>query len=321
MRRFVVTAVAVGAAALVACSDGESSGATSSSTSVAASSTTAVVDDSVVTRYLAALDQGDLTAANALRCAEGRVPDGSLALFEAEVAAVKAAAGGRIEPQQVSIVEPITLGSLLGSRPDSQVAFSLATPDGPTSLLAVAVITQDGEPRLCGEMQEGSPGVQSAVSAATITPMAATIADLATALPAEIVTGAAQVDDAEVTDLSQVPGAIAGWTRAWSTADGGLRVTLFRTDSSDAAVRLGKQLLTGPGLDSAEHLADLSNGFQGVSAVSSPWTWAHPASIGSRVDTAVGVAGDVAVVVEVAGVRAGQGHDTITQAATNLSFS
>lgn len=311
---------AVGAVVLVACSDGGSSGATPSSTSIAATSTTALVDDSIVNRYLAALDQGDLTAANALRCTEGRVPDSALSQFEAEVASVKAAAGGRIEPQQVSIVEPITLGSLLGTRPDSQVAFSLATPDGPTSLLAVAVITQDGEPRLCGEMQEGSPGVQSAVSASTVTPMAVTIPDLATALPDEIVAGATQVDDAEVTDLAQVPGALAGWTRAWSTTDGGIRVTLFRTDSSDAAVRLGKQLLTGPGLDSAEHLAELPNGFQGVSAVSSSWTWAHPASIGSRIDTAVGVAGDVAVVVEVSGVRAGEGHDTITQAVTNLSF-
>jgi hypothetical protein len=315
-----IVALAACGMALVACTD-SGSGDAGTSTTAAASSTTAVVEDSVVTRYLAALDQGDIAAANALRCTQGRVPDDTLSLFEAEVASVKAAAGGQIALLQASIVEPITLGSLYGARPDSQVAFSLATPDGPTSLLAVAIITEDGEPRLCGAMQEGSPGVQSAVSASTITPLPTTIADLATALPTEIVPGATQVDDTEVSDLSQVPGALAGWTRAWSVPGGGVRVTLFRSDSGDSAMTLAKQILSGPGLDSAEHLADLPNGYQGVSAVATPWTWVHPASLGTRVDTAAGVVDDVTVVVEVTGVRAGAGHDVVTQAVTNLSFS
>ena len=332
MRRAV--ALLVCGFTVVACSDDGASDAGSSTTSADSSTsapspstspttspTTAVVDDSIVTRYLTALDQGDLAAANALRCNQGRVPDDVMALFEAEVAAVKRAAGGSIALQQASIVEPITLGSLYGERPDSQVAFSLVTADGPSSLVAVAVITEDGEPRLCGSMLEGSPGVQSAVSAATFTPSAVTLTDLSTVLPAEIVLGATQVDDAEVTDLSKVPGAVGGWTRAWSVPGGGVRVTLFRADTSDAAVTLAQQVLQAPGLDSAEHLADLPNGFQGVSAVSSPWTWMHPASLGTRVDTAAGVAGDVTVVVEVTGVHAGEGHDVVTQAVTNLAFA
>lgn len=323
MRGRVVFAVC--AATLVACSDGGSSNEATSTTvgptGSVADSTPEVVDDSVVTRYLTALDQGDLAAANAMRCNQGRVPDDALEQFAAEVSSVKSAAGGSIALQQASIVEPITLGSLYGERPDSQVAFSLATPDGPTSLLAVAVITEDDEPRLCGSMQEGSPGVQSAISASTITPLAGPIADLSSALPAAIVPEAVQVDDAEVTDLSQVPGAVAGWTRAWSVPGGGVRVTLFRADTSPAAITLAKQVLSGPGLESAEHLADLPNGFQGVSAVSAPWTWVHPASLGARVDTATGVVGDVTVVVEVTGVLAGAGHDVITEAVTNLTFA
>jgi hypothetical protein len=47
----------------------------------------------------------------------------------------------------------------------------------------------------------------------------------------------------------------------------------------------------------------------------------HPASLGTRVDTAAGVVGDVTVVVEVTGVHAGEGHDVVTQAVTNLAFA
>ena len=180
------------------------------------------------------------------------------------MASVKEAAGGTLTLDQVSLVEPMTLGSLYGERPDSQIAFALATAEGPTSLIALAVITENDQPRLCGEMQEGSPGVQSQVAAAVITPSAATISDLSSALPAEIVPGATQVDDSEVTDLTQVPGALAGWTRAWAVPGGGVRVTLFDTDSPDTATTLAAQFLQSPGLDSAEYLGDLPNGFQGV---------------------------------------------------------
>jgi hypothetical protein len=322
MRRSAGLALCV--SVLAACSSSDESSSSSSiaaaPTSTIAVTTTAVVDDSVVTRYLAALDGGDLAAANALRCEKGRIPDETLALFESEVASVKAAAGGSLTLGQASIVEPITLGSLYGDRPDSQVAFSLQGPGAATSMLAVAVITENEQPVLCGAMQEGSPGVQSAVSAATITPSAAVLTDLSTVLPAEIVAGASQVDDGEITDLSQVPGATGGWTRAWAIPGGGVRVTLFRTDSSSSAVTLAQQALQAPGLDSAEHLSELANGFQGVSAVAAPWTWVHPASIGTRVDTAAGVVGDVAVVVEVTGVKAGEGHAIITEAVGNLAF-
>lgn len=327
MRRTL--ALVVGAVLLVACSDDT----TSSSGSVGAAVSTDVTadagavgveeipDDSVIGRYVAALDAGDTAMANALRCQSGRVPDENMELFAAEVAALKAALGGSIAIDQATIVDPITLGTLDGNRPDTQVAFSLITPDGPTSLVAVAVATENGSQVLCGEMQEGSPGVQSQVAAASIVPNEATVADLTDLLPSEIVPGATQVDDREMTDLAQVPGAVAGWTRAWSVPGGGVRVTLFRTDSPDAAVTLASQALTTPGLDSAEHLADLPSGFQGVSAVSSPWTWVHPASVGGRVDTAAGVVGDVAVVVEATGVRAGDDHGVISQALVNLGLS
>ena len=171
MRRSAGLALCV--AVLAACSSNDESSspsttaAAASSTSTISVTTPAVVDDSVITRYLAALDGGDIAAANALRCEKGRIPDDTLALFESEVASVKAAAGGSLTLGQASIVDPITLGSLYGERPDSQVAFSLQDADGETSMLAVAVITENDQPVLCGAMQEGSPGVQSAVSAAT----------------------------------------------------------------------------------------------------------------------------------------------------------
>jgi hypothetical protein len=322
MRRAVVAVCGV---LLIGCSDDGGAASTSDTgvtSSVVTSSTVAgATDDSVVGRYVAALDAGDVATANSLRCDKGKVPDTLLQQFTAEAASVRGAAGGSLAIEEATLVDPVTLGSLYGERPDSQVAFSLATPSGPTSLVALAVITENGQQRVCGEMQEGSPGVQSAVQSATITPSASTIVDLSTALPAELVPGATQVDDSAVTDLAAVPGALAGWTRAWSIPGGGVRVTLLRTDGPDAAMTLAKQALGSPGLDSAEQLADLANGFQGVSAVTLPWTWVHPASLGARTDTAVGVADDVTLVVEVTGVEAGKGHDTVHQAVAALQFA
>ncbi len=316
----------VGVVLLAACSSGGSgTGNTSTvASSIVESSTTAATREipPVVNRYIEALDSGDIAAANAMRCEKGRVPDSVIDRFRTEVDLVRTAAGGHLVIGTLKLIDPVTLGSLYGSRPDAQVAFSLLDPAGESSLVAVAVITEGGQQRLCGNMQEGSPGVQAAIAASTIVWNEGTVGSLATALPTELLPGSTQVDDAAVGDVSQIPGALDSWSRAWSTADaGGLRVTLFRMGSSDAALTLAKQILQTPGLDTAEQITNLPKGYQGVSVVTSAWTWVQPASLGLRTDRAAGVVGDVAVVVELTGEQAGSDHSTLAQVVQAIELS
>ncbi len=315
---------------LAACS---SSGSDVAAPSTAASSTVASTVESsttaatreippVVNLYVEALDSGDIAAANAMRCEKGRVPDSVIDRFRTEVDLLRTAAGGHLTTGTLKLIDPVTLGSLYGTRPDAQVAFSLLDPAGESSLVAVAVITEGGQQRLCGSMQEGSPGVQADIAASTIVWNEGPVGSLATALPAELLPGSTQVDDAPVGDLSQIPGALDSWSRAWSTPDaGGLRVTLFRMGSSDAALTLAKQILQTPGLDTAEQITGLPKGYQGVSVATSAWTWVQPASLGLRTDRAAGVVGDVAVVVELTGEHAGTDHATLAEVVQAIELS
>lgn len=307
-------------------SDGPASSATSftgvvgSSTSVApsAASSTAMA---AVLQYLDALSKGDAASADALRCSQGRVPEASLSQLETAVAPLRAAVGGTFTATSLQVVEPITLASLSGDKPDAQVAFGLATDTGSSSLVAVAVVTEDGQPRLCGSMQEGAPGVMNSVDAAEFTPVLAQVPNLSVGIPAEPIPGAKQLEDRAMTDLSSVPGASEGHTRAWGLPDGsGLRITALRAENFEGAIGLARASLGASGLDAAEFMADLPSGFKGVSEVADSWTWIHPASMGARNDVAAGVVNDVAFVVAVSGPAAGGTHQSLIDAITSLAL-
>jgi hypothetical protein len=275
----------------------------------------------VLGQYLAALSTGDVATANSLRCAQGRLPDASLPTFEAATKGLRDALGGSFNVTGVQQVDPITLASLSGAKPDAQVAFALAGSAGNSSMIAVAVVTEDGQQRLCGEMQEGAPGVMDRVQKAEFTPVLAQVPSLSVGIPTDPSPGAVQAEDRALTDLSQLTGATEGYTRAWRLADGsGLRITALRAENFQGAITLARASLAASGLDAAEYLSGLPSGFVGVSEVADAWTWAHPASIGLRSDRAAGVVNDTAFVVEVSGVVAGKGHQQITDAVTSLDL-
>jgi hypothetical protein len=320
MRRTAL--VLAGLLAVAGCSsDPTGSGASSSAATTATSEGSASGGDGVLAQYLAALSAGDVATANSLRCTQGRLPDASLSTFDSAAKVVRDALGGSFTVKDVQQVDPITLGSLTGAKPDQQVAFALADGAGNSSMIAVAVVTEDGQQRLCGEMQEGAPGVMDRVQKAEFTPVLAQVPSLSVGIPTDPVPGAVQAEDRELTDLSQLTGATEGYTRAWRLPDGsGLRITALRAANFQGAITLARASLAASGLDAAEYLIGLPSGFVGVSEVADAWTWVHPASVGLRSDRAAGVVNDTAFVVEVSGVAAGKGHQQVTDAVTSLDL-
>jgi hypothetical protein len=276
----------------------------------------------VLRQYVAALDRGDSAAANALRCTKGQVPPNLLESWAKEVADVRTALGGALRVATVRQVDPATLSDLNGNPPAAQLAYTLRRVSGPaTQPIDVAMVTENGVTRLCGALQEPSLDAQKALAVATITPAPGEIADLATALPATVLPGYTQAADLKVADLSGLPGATEGWSRVWTSAHGGLHVSLLRTKSGVDANTLAHRILAAPGVDTAEVVGNLTNGFVGVSVVGSAWTWVQPADVGARVDRAVAVVGEVVVSVEVGGVTAAGGHSLLQQAVKSLSFT
>jgi len=313
-------AVAAGCASDSTPAAGPTSTAISPTTPAAAGATPATATAAVL-QYLDALSKGDLSAADGLRCVEGRVPESSLSQLGTVTAPLKELVGGTFNATSLQVVDPITLASLSGDKPDVQVAFGLATESGSSSLLAVAVVTEDGQPRLCGSMQEGAPAVMNRVDAAEFTPVLAQVTNLSVGIPPDPIPGAKQLEDRAMTDLSSVPGATEGHTRAWGLPEaGGLRITALRSENFQGAIALARASLAASGLDAAEFLDDLPSGFKGISEVADSWTWVHPASLGDRNDVAAGVVNDVAFVVAVSGPAAGGDHQTLIDAVTALAL-
>lgn len=280
------------------------------STSVASNGGAAAM--AVVTSYVNALASGDSESANAMRCTAGRLADDAVGALDPAIAALARATGGQLVLGDVQLVDPVTLADLNGAKPEAQVAFALQTPAGPTSMIAVAVVRENGTLVLCGEMQEGAPAVQQQLAGATFPPFIGRLDTLESAIPTEIAGGARQVDDRRLTELTGVQGATDGWTRAWSLPDGtGVRITAYRTGGTDEATLVARASLAASGLDAVEFLGDLRGGFVGVSEVQDAWTWVHPASVGNRNQRAAAVVGDIAAVVEVTGVDVAAGTEQL----------
>jgi len=315
-RRFIVLAVVVLAAS--ACSSGHGG----SGASTASGPAGPPVGADVLRQYVADLDKADYAAANELRCVKGRIPSSLLDQFGSEVARVRTAAGGSLKVADVTSVSPVTLASLDGSSPVAQLRYTLTTAAGASTAIELAVIVEGGAPKLCGALQVPAVATQGSLAEKKITPVAATLAGLSSAIPATVLPGYVEADDRAVADLTAIPGATEGWTRVWNTPDhSGLRVTLFRTASAAAGDTLAHRLLAAPGLDSAEMIDGLDHGFVGVSVVASAWTWVQPASVGLRVDRAVAEVGNVVVSVELGGVDVKDGHRVLQQVAKALSFA
>jgi hypothetical protein len=309
-----LTALAVLAAA---CSNGHPSSGSSPGATTAGS----MVGADVLRQYVGDLDRGDYTAAVQLRCLKGQVPSSLLGQFGTEVARVRTAAGGSLTLKDITPVSPVTLASLDGSTPVSQLRYTFDTSSGTSTAVEVAVIVEGGTPKLCGTLQVPAVAAQGSLAERTLVSASGTITTLATALPATVLPGYAEADDRAVTDLSAIPGATEGWTRVWNTSDHhGLRVSLFRTASAADANTLAHRLLAVPGLDSAEMVDQLDHQFLGVSVVGSAWTWVQPASYGPRVDRAVQVVGTVVVSVELGGLDTKDGHALLQQVASALTW-
>ncbi|MFZ4720952.1 MAG: hypothetical protein ACOYMR_16115 [Ilumatobacteraceae bacterium] len=242
----------------------------------------------------------------------GRLADGAVGSLDTALASLTRSTGGQLVLGSVQLVDPVTLADLNGAKPEAQVAFSLQTPSGPTSMIAVAVARENGSLVLCGEMQEGAPGVQGQIAGATFPPFIGRLDTLQAAIPTEVASGATQVDDRQLTDLGDVQGASDGWTRAWAMPDGtGVRITAYRTGGTEEATVVSRAALAAAGLDAVEYLGDLHGGFVGVTEVQDAWTWVHPASVGGLTQRASAVVGDIATVVEITGVDAAADTDQL----------
>lgn len=268
---------------------------------------------SALNRYVEALASEDFDAAMAERCAPGRIDESKRDQFMAEVRRLHDAFGGSIEVAEAVPVEPVEVGSLLGSASHRQfeVTFQQLSSDSISTPIAVVTVLEDGQERLCGFRTAES--LRSPLSAPPpITPMPDGQLDDVRRLSRVAGPAGGAVASEGPVDLSSWPEAIDGWSVAWQFPEfGGARVTAVRLVDSGAAIDAALERARLRAIDGVE-LFDVPalSGAAGVRYVASAWTWLQPSSVGPLSDAVIGVVDDTVLVVEVSALDPDDDHST-----------
>lgn len=290
-------------------------------------------DAAVVEAYVAALAAAEIDAAIALRCARARPEGAGRRAFRSDLERLTDSLGAPAVEQVVENHPPTGLAPFGQAANDPQrtgwrqdldaVELSYWLSFGGVAIedpLITVVIEEHGQRRLCGGATHVAKDVYELLGDGVADLGPATPDELSALMPSGLGEGYEQFQD-EAYVPEHLPGAVAGWTRAWQApVYGGGRVTATRFDSADAALRGATQLAqdhaTGaigvfdvPGL----------NGAQGVRVSGLAGLLIHPTGQPPYVDHAFLVFGDVVVDVGVTVLETGSDHRKVIRLANEVA--
>ena len=252
-----------------------------------------------------------------LRCAAARVPN-IRNEFLADAARVKQNAGGYLTVAEVEEVKEHTVNIAPGGPSEHELRLRLALPNGPSSVIRFATITEGGEPKLCGATIEESFPLRQRLAGTQVPGRSGRISDLKALSESVGPTLNVKFKEDQAT-TGQGGTGLEGWTTAWQVGSyGGGRVVAVRYGSTFDARAAAVRLLTYYSADGVATFASaVLPDAVGQRYLGLPFTWVQPADLAPVADMMLSVYGDVMVVVFMAGLEPRADHsalDTVLQA-------
>jgi hypothetical protein len=284
----------------------------------------AAPDGEVIEAYVRAMSDGDIDAAMALRCEDGRIAPGDREAFTGDLRRLIRDNGPLgVHTIEVTDERPDVAASLDG-RNAVELTYHM-TLDGHEEdrPLVAIVVDEDGERRICSVTTPELAEMQARLGEELADLGSASAGTLAASLPAP------GPDDRLVRDGPMEPttftgalgAAVDGWSRAWQVdADSGVTVSALRFPSAQEAMDAARRWTARQDQAAVEVFAVPGvSGAEGVRILAYEWLWLQPPTVGPYVDEVSLVLGDTYVSVAVGGVATGSGHETATALAQDVA--
>jgi hypothetical protein len=271
-------------------------------------------DIQLVEAYVDAMGEGDVDAAMAMRCEDGRIERDERELFESDLGRF-VDTHGRLGVARAGITDtdPVMADESLENPVEVTYWMTLDGEEAAEPLVGV-VVDEGGERRLCSFTTSELAHMQAVLGDDLEDlgqPRAGTLSEL---MPTSPGPGHRQAFDEAIdpdTLTGSLDGAVDGWARAWQKLPyGGVTVSAMRFPSAEAALEAGRGWMARVDQAAVEifEVPDLA-GASGVRFLGYEWLWVQPPTEGPFIDEVSMVLGDVYVTVAVANLPTGSGHD------------
>jgi hypothetical protein len=273
-----------------------------------------------MSRYVRALQAGDVDAAMRERCAAARIEPTRKKLFADQTRELLAATG----PLTVEVSVPGRVKVAPFGHNDKAIDFDYrVTADGHSTTLHGAALEQDGAMRLCGYAQQDVDRFTAEftnVGSSGTSPHHAMVDLLPTEVPDSY--GPSADEDVPLKPDSP-PGRVESASRVWHRGSyGGARVSAFRYETPDLAARAFHTFMSRVVADTtATFTLPGRPGVVGVRYAGVAWTWIQPPDVGSQIDATYALMGDTVLTAVVSALEPGDDHHDViafTEAALAL---
>lgn len=295
------TALALALAA-TACSRGDGAGEGGASSSSSAPSV--AEGRAVLTRYVEALNSGNVGEAMAVRCEAARIKAESMTIFAEQAKSLLAALG------------PITLDSVRKADPPSglrpvafvaertELSYRVVVKGAPSRRdLRTVVIREKGEPRLCGFATGAAKQLHDELPD-QLEDTGATAKDLVELMPENL--GAAYRQTVDAAGTPTRPDMTRSWTRGWEAGDVVVSVTAAKYTVTPSASRDAAALAKAVASDGVEQFrVSGAPKALGVRYLGYAWLWLQPPAQAPFIDQIVIRFGDKVVITTVANAPGG----------------